>query len=123
VAALLATVDFGDLWDAATPPELRTLTNELIDSVNFYPDGLTVQVVSAPPIRVAFDEKGLRSGSKPVVSEARRDRNATLHWLRGPRNLEQYRIHKIKYWTTVDGGPIDRERTHHLGNRRVRLEV
>ena len=69
VADLLALRDFGDLWDAATEVELRTLTNDLLDSVNFYPDAMTVQVVGAPPIRVEYDKVGLRSGSKPVVSE------------------------------------------------------
>jgi site-specific DNA recombinase len=70
MADLLAMRDFGDLWDAATEGELRTLTNDLLDSVNFYPDEMTVQVVGAPPIRVDYDEVGLRPGSKPVVSEA-----------------------------------------------------
>jgi DNA invertase Pin-like site-specific DNA recombinase len=70
VADLLAIRDFGDLWDAATEPELRTLTNDLLDSVNIYPEELTVQVVGAPPIRVTYDEVGLRVGSRTVVSEA-----------------------------------------------------
>lgn len=62
--------DFGDLWDAATEAELRTLTNDLLDSVVFYANELTVQVVGAPPIRVDYDEFGLNQGCKPMVSEA-----------------------------------------------------
>ena len=77
VANLLTLRDFGDLWDAATEVELRTLTNDLLDSVNFYPDAMTVQVVGAPPIRVEYDEVGLRTGSKPVVSEGRPTQSPT----------------------------------------------
>lgn len=73
VVELLARVDFADLWDAATDSEQRTLSNELIDSIYFYPDRLTVQVVGAPPILVELDEVGLRAGSRSVVSEARRE--------------------------------------------------
>jgi hypothetical protein len=41
---------------------------------------MTVQIVGAPPILVTPQEVGSNQGCKPVVSKARRLRNATLHW-------------------------------------------
>ena len=70
VADLLQSADFGVLWDAATEEERRTLVADLIDSVTFYPDQLTVQAAGAPPIKVTLEEVGLNPGSKSVVSEA-----------------------------------------------------
>ena len=70
VTQLLEAVDFGDLWDAATEDELKTLTSDLLDSITIYPGELAVRVIGAPPIRVSYEEVGLRPGSKPVVSEA-----------------------------------------------------
>jgi site-specific DNA recombinase len=66
VAQMLEAVDFGDLWDAATDDELKTLTSDLLDSITVYPDELAVQVVGVPPIRVTYEEVGLRAGSRPV---------------------------------------------------------
>ena len=70
VADLLQGIDIGALWDEATPGEKQTLVNDLIDSINFYPDQLTVQVVGAPAIKVELSEVGLVAGIKPMVSEA-----------------------------------------------------
>jgi hypothetical protein len=77
VTQLLEAVDFDELWDAVTDDELRTLTSDLLDSIAVCPDELAVQVVGAPPIRVTYDEVGLRPGSKPVVSEALREPSRT----------------------------------------------
>jgi hypothetical protein len=53
--------------------ERRFLVEDLVDSVRFYPDRLTVQVASALPFLVTLEEVGLPAGSEPLVSEARRD--------------------------------------------------
>jgi hypothetical protein len=37
-------------------------------------------VAGAPPFTVALDEVGLKKGGITVVSEARRNSSATLHW-------------------------------------------
>lgn len=53
--------------------------NDLIDSINFYPDQMTVQVVGDPPIKVDLKE-GLVAGINSVVSETRRNVSSTAHW-------------------------------------------
>ena len=79
VTELLQSVDFGVLWDRATPAEKQTLVSDLIDSICFYPDQLTVQVVGAPPIKVELREVGLVVGIKPIVSEGRREPALIAH--------------------------------------------
>ena len=68
VAELLQGIEIGVLWDEATPGEKQTLISDLIDSINFYPDQLTVQVVGAPAIKVELSEVGLVAGIKRMVS-------------------------------------------------------
>jgi hypothetical protein len=60
--------------------ERRFFVEDLVNSVRSYPDRLTVQLASALPFLVTLEEVGSTAGSKPVVSEARRHRNATSHW-------------------------------------------
>jgi site-specific DNA recombinase len=69
VAEVLAALDLDTIWDEATETERRTLVADLVDSVHFYPDQITVQVVGAPPILVTLAEVGLRAGTRTVVSE------------------------------------------------------
>ena len=73
VTALLSELDLESLWEEANATERRLLVEDLIDTVNFYPDRLAVQVAGAPPLLVTLEEVGLHAGSKPVVSEARRE--------------------------------------------------
>jgi len=77
VAALLAELDLETLWEEATVSERRILVEDLVDSVRFYPDRLTVQVAGAPPILVTLEEVGLHPGSRPVVSESRPTQSPT----------------------------------------------
>ena len=72
VSVLLAELDLESLWEKASATERRVLVEDLIDSVSFYPDRLTVQVAGAPPILVTLEEVRLHSGSKPNVVTARR---------------------------------------------------
>jgi len=69
VAHILAELNVDALWDEASVAERRILIEDLVDSVNIFPDQLTVQIVGAPPILVTFQEVGLNQGCKPVVSE------------------------------------------------------
>lgn len=55
----------------------RTLLEDPLDSVCFFPDQITVQVVGAPPIIVSLREVGLRAGTRTVVSEGGRTQNST----------------------------------------------
>ena len=45
--------------------ERRILVEDLVDSVRFDPDRLTVHVEGAPPILVTLNEVGLHAGSRP----------------------------------------------------------
>ncbi len=71
-AEVLATFDLEEIWDEATADERRTIIEDLLDSVYFYPDQLMVQVLGAPPILVTLEEAGLRVGTESIVSEGRR---------------------------------------------------
>ena len=70
VTSVLADLHLDSLWDEANLAERRILIEDLVDSVNIFPDRLTVQVAGAPPILVTLQEVGLNQGCKPVVSEA-----------------------------------------------------
>jgi hypothetical protein len=82
--SLLADLDLERIWQADTPSEQGTLVDDLVDSICLYADGITFLAVGAPPFIVGLDEVGLTQGCKPVVSEARRHRSATLHWRLSP---------------------------------------
>jgi site-specific DNA recombinase len=73
VSEVLAALNIEELWDEASVAERRILIEDLVDSVNIFPDQLTVEIVGAPPILVTLQEVGLNQGCKPVVSEARRE--------------------------------------------------
>jgi hypothetical protein len=66
---LLASFDLDEVWEEATADERRTIIDDLVDSVFFYPDQVMVQVLGAPPILVTLEEAGLRVGTRSVVSE------------------------------------------------------
>ena len=70
VSALLNDLNLDEFWEEASPAERRILIDDLVDSVNIYPDRLTVEVAGAPPFLVTLQEVGLNQGCKPVVSEA-----------------------------------------------------
>ncbi len=70
VSILLNDLNLDEFWEEASPAERRILVDDLVDSVNIFPDRLTVQVAGAPPILVTLREVGLNQGCKPVVSEA-----------------------------------------------------
>ena len=63
VTALLAELDIGTLWEAATEAERRTLLDELLDRVTVHPDRLEVAIHGAPALNVAFGEVGLREAT------------------------------------------------------------
>ena len=86
VSEVLAALNFEELWDEASMAERRILIEDLVDSVNIFPDQLTVQVVGAPPILVTLQEVGLNQGCKPVVSEARREPQRP--WSPSPANSQ-----------------------------------
>jgi hypothetical protein len=79
VTPFLSELDLESIWEEATVAERRNFVEDLVDSVHFYPDRLTVQVAGAPPILVTLEEVGLHAGSKPVVLESRRNRSGTKH--------------------------------------------
>ena len=66
------------IWVEATLAERQILIEDLVDSVRFYPDRLTVEVVGAPPILVTLKEVGLHTGTRSMVSETRRNRHHPL---------------------------------------------
>jgi hypothetical protein len=70
-------MDLDALWEEASLAERKILIEDLVDSVNIFPDRLTVQVAGAPPILVTLQEVGLNQGCKPVVS-ARRETQRPL---------------------------------------------
>ena len=76
-AQLLASFDFDEVWEEATLDERRTIVEDLVDSVFFYPNQVMVQVLGAPPILVTLEEARLRIGTKPGVSEEGRPRSPT----------------------------------------------
>jgi hypothetical protein len=57
----LASFGLDDVWDEATADERRTIIEDLLDSVLFYPDELMVQTLGAPPILVTLEEAGAPS--------------------------------------------------------------
>jgi site-specific DNA recombinase len=62
VTATLTELDLETLWDGASASERRILIEDLVDSINIFPDHLTVQVVGSPPILVTLQEVGLNQG-------------------------------------------------------------
>lgn len=67
LVALLDKIRISDLWPHATDSERRTLLDELVEEVEVHEEHLTVQLQGAPPLRVAFDEVGLKhSGLRRV---------------------------------------------------------
>jgi hypothetical protein len=68
-AEVLASFGLEEIWDEATADERRTIIEDLLDWVYFYPDQLMVQVLGAPPILLTLEEAGLRVGTRSVVSE------------------------------------------------------
>ena len=83
VSSLLNDLNLDAFWDEASPSERRILIDDLVDSVNIFPDRLTVQVAGAPPFLVTLQEVGLNQGCKPVVSESRRQQSTTGACSRG----------------------------------------
>ena len=68
LVALLDDINISDLWPHATDAERRVLLDELIEFVEVHEDHLSVHLNGAPPLRVAYDEVGLKhSGLSRVV--------------------------------------------------------
>ncbi len=63
VLAMLASIDWDRIWDAATDEERRILLDEFVPRVEVHPDHLEVEVRGAPKLNVALHEVGLRSVS------------------------------------------------------------
>ncbi len=84
VAALLNDMNLDALWEEASLAERKVFIEDLVDSVNIFPDRLTVQVAGAPPFLVTLQEVGLNQGCKPVVSEGRRKHSQTGGFEIGP---------------------------------------
>jgi len=77
---LLNDLNLDAFWEDASSAERRILINDLIDSVNIFPDRLTVQVAGVLPFlvtlkEVGLNQVGLNQGCKPVVSESRRQQS------------------------------------------------
>jgi site-specific DNA recombinase len=66
VAALLEDLDIDRIWAAANEQERRVLIEELVESVDFFPDHLQVTVAGAPPLNVLLEEVGLQQGVQTV---------------------------------------------------------
>jgi hypothetical protein len=66
--------DLESPWDEPSVVERRFLVEDLVDLVRFYPGRLTVQVASELPFPVTLEELGSPVGSKPIVSQARREK-------------------------------------------------
>jgi hypothetical protein len=47
--------DLESLWDETSVAERRSLAEDSVDSVRFYPDRLTIQVAGALPFQVALE--------------------------------------------------------------------
>ena len=60
LVATLDDIDLADLWEHATHAEQRVLLDELVQHVGVGDDHLTVHLNGAPPLRVAFEEVGLK---------------------------------------------------------------
>ena len=97
LSAVLNELNLDEFWEEASPAERRILIDDLVDSVNIFPDRLTVQVAGAPPFLVTLQEVGLNQGCKPVVS-ARHEPALSIQrlvlkhgvknlWLPGPNSL------------------------------------
>jgi len=76
------------IWVEATLAERQILIEDLVDSVRFYPDRLTVEVVGAPPILVTLKEVGLHTGTRSMVSETRRQQSPTGELTPGNRLVQ-----------------------------------
>ena len=81
VGTLLRDLDVDALWDAANGDEKRGLVAELVEAVIVHPDRLRVTINGAPPLRVDFDEVGLRpAGMRSMVSKGGGTDSHTGHW-------------------------------------------
>lgn len=60
VLAILADLDWDQIWDAATDEERRTLLDEFVPRIDVHADHLEVEVRGAPKLNVALHEVGLR---------------------------------------------------------------
>ncbi len=58
VAQMLATLDVGKTWNAATEVERRVLIDEFIEEIFVLPDYLDVKVHGAPPLHVRYQKSG-----------------------------------------------------------------
>jgi hypothetical protein len=59
VSEVLAALNFEELWDVASVVDRRILIEDLVDSVNIFPDHLTVRNDGASPTLVSLQEVGL----------------------------------------------------------------
>jgi len=59
VAELLADLDVDRIWVAASEQERRVLIEELVESVDIFPDHLEVNVAGVPRLNVLLEEVGL----------------------------------------------------------------
>lgn len=57
---LLDDIRIGDLWPHATDTERRTFVDELVEHLTVHEHHVSVHLNGAPPLRVAFDEVGLK---------------------------------------------------------------
>jgi hypothetical protein len=74
--------NWGEVVDVAATSSTRSVSStprQQEDQIH-HPDRLTVQVAGARPFLVSLDEVGLKQTGINVVPEARRDKNATMHW-------------------------------------------
>ena len=60
VVAVLRDLDIDRIWAEATDAERRVLIEELVESVQMFPDHVEVKVAGTPRINVLFSEVGLK---------------------------------------------------------------
>lgn len=67
VVELLQRLDIETVWKAAEFKERRVLVEELVESVDFFPDHLEVKVAGAPRLNVLLREVGLKESANGGV--------------------------------------------------------
>jgi hypothetical protein len=73
VSSMLASIDIETLWAQADEEARRSLVEELVESIDFFPDHLEVKVAGMPRVNILPEEVGLRGpnvspGLRPAVT-------------------------------------------------------
>ncbi len=111
VVALLAEIEWDQIWEAATDAERRVLLDEFIPTVEVHRDHLEVEVRGAPKLNVALHEVGLRSSVENACVEGPNHsvtyrpvaacRVIQIRRVRGPHDRLNSRIPAIAGWRVI----------------------